>query len=282
AVFIPILLMGGLVGRLFREFAVTLSIAIIVSLIVSLTTTPMMCAKFLKSERGRAHGRLYRASESAFNWLLRHYDTSLSWVLRHTRLTVLVAAITVAVNIYLYTVVPKGFFPEQDTGRIMGALQADQDTSFQALQRKLAQFVSILKADPAVDTVVAFTGGNQGTTNADRLFMSLKPLAERKLNASQVMARLRPQLAAGPGASLFLQTVQYVRLGGRLSGAAYQFTLQGDDLHELNRWAPRMLRTLQTLPGLVDVNSDQQNRGLQAAVVIDRDSAARLGITTQM
>jgi multidrug efflux pump len=282
AVFIPILLMGGIVGRLFREFAVALSIAIAISLVVSLTTTPMMCAKFLKSERGRMHGRLYRANERAFAWLLRSYDASLSWVLRHARLTLLAAAITVCINIYLYMIVPKGFFPEQDTGRVMGAIQADQDTSFQALQQKLGQFVSIVKADPAVDTVVAFTGGNQGSTNTGRMFMSLKPLAERKLSAAQVMGRLRPKLGTVPGASLFLQTVQDVRLGGRLSGAAYQYTLQGDDLHELNHWAPRMLRKLQTLPGLVDVNTDQQNRGLQAAVTIDRDTAARLGITPQM
>jgi multidrug efflux pump len=281
AVFIPILLMGGIVGRLFREFAVTLATAILVSLVVSLTTTPMMCAKFLKPQQGVAHGRLFRASQRGFEWLLRGYEVSLSWVLRHARLTVLAAAITVCVNVYLYVIVPKGFFPEQDTGRLMGAVQADQDTSFQAMRHKLEQFVSIVTADPAVDTVVAFTGGNQGSPNAGRMFMSLKPLAERTLSASQVMARLRPQLAAVPGASLYLQTVQDLRIGGRLSGAAYQFTLQADDLQELNRWAPRLLHKLQTLPGIVDVNSNQQNRGLQASVVVDRDTAARLGITPQ-
>jgi len=282
AVFIPILLMGGIVGRLFREFAVTLSVAILVSLVVSLTTTPMMCAKFLKPDNGRAHGLAYRISERAFQWLLRSYEVSLSWVLRHARLTLLVAALTVCVNVYLYVIVPKGFFPEQDSGRVMGALQADQHTSFQALRQKLSQFVDIVMADPAVSGLVAFTGGNQGSTNVGRMFISLKPLAERKLGAAQVMARLRPKLAGVPGASLFLQTVQDLRVGGRLSGAAYQFTLQGDDLQELNLWAPRMLRKLQTLPGLVDVNSDQQNRGLQASLVIDRDTAARLGITPQM
>ncbi len=282
AVFIPILLMGGIVGRLFREFAVTLSIAILVSLVVSLTATPMMCAKFLKSQRGRRHGRLYRASEYAFERLLHAYEASLSWVLRHTRLTLLVAVITVCINIYLYVIVPKGFFPEQDAGRVMGAIQADQDTSFQALQEKLAQFVTIVKADPAVDTVVAFTGGNQGTTNTGRMFMSLKPLAERKIGAAQVIARLRPKLATVAGASLFLQAVQDLRVGGRLSNAMYQFTLQGDDLRELNHWAPRMFRKLQTGPGLVDVSTDQQNRGLEASVVIDRDTASRLGITPQM
>jgi multidrug efflux pump len=282
AVFIPILLMGGIVGRLFREFAVVLSVAIVVSLVVSLTTTPMMCAKLLKPQHGRAHGRAYRISERAFEWLLRSYEVSLAWVLRHARLTLLVAAITVCINVYLYVIVPKGFFPEQDTGRVMGAIQADQDASFQSFQQKLSQFVNVVMQDPAVDTVVAFTGGNRGATNAGRMFMSLKPLTERHLGAAQVMARLRPKLATVPGASLFLQTVQDLRVGGRLSGAAYQFTLQGEDLQELNLWAPRMVHKLQTLPGLVDVNSDQQNRGLQASLVIDRDTAARLGVTPQM
>jgi multidrug efflux pump len=280
AVFIPILLMGGIVGRLFREFAVTLSVAILVSLVVSLTTTPMLCAKFLKPQRREGHGRLYHVCERGFEQLLHWYETSLSWVLRHARLTLAVAIITVCINIYLFVIVPKGFFPEQDTGRLMGAIQADQDTSFQAMQRKLFQFVSIVKTDPAVDTVVAFTGG-QGSTNAGRMFMSLKPLAERKVSAFQVMARLRPKFAAVAGASLFLQTFQDIRIGGRLTGAAYQFSLQGDDLRELNEWGPRVLRKLQTLPMLLDVNSDQQNRGLQAAVEIDRDTAARLGITPQ-
>jgi multidrug efflux pump len=250
--------------------------------VVSLTTTPMMCAKFLRSEQGRAHGRAYRASQRVFDWLLQHYETTLSWALRHSRFTLLVAAITVCVNVYLYVIVPKGFFPEQDTGRVMGAIQADQHTSFQALRQKLSQFVNIVMADPAVSSLVAFTGGNQGSTNVGRMFISLKPIGQRKLSAAQVMARLRPKLASVPGASLFLQTVQDLRVGGRLSGAAYQFTLQGDDLRELNLWAPRMLHKLQTLPGLVDVNSDQQNRGLQASLVIDRDTAARLGITPQM
>jgi multidrug efflux pump len=282
AVFIPILLMGGIVGRLFREFAMTLSAAIAVSLVVSLTTTPMMCAKFLRSERGRAHGPFYRASERVFNGLLGCYERSLSWVLRHAPLTLLVAAITVCINVYLYAIVPKGFFPQQDNGRVMGAIQADQDTSFQALHYKLTQFVNIVKADPAVDTVVGFTGGSQGTTNTGRMFMSLKPLAERRASVDQVIARLRPKLATVPGASLYLQAVQDLRIGGRLGNAMYQFTLQGDDLRELNQWAPRMLHKLQTLPQLVDVSSDQQNRGLEASLVIDRDTASRLGITQQM
>jgi multidrug efflux pump len=282
AVFIPILLMGGIVGRLFREFAVVLSVAVAVSLVVSLTTTPMLCAKFLKSERDQAHGWLYRASGRALEGLLRGYEASLSWALRHARLTLAIAVITVCVNIYLYVVVPKGFFPQQDTGRLMGAIQADQDISFQAFQQRLVQFVDIVVADPAVDMAVGFTGGNQGTTNTGRMFMALKPLSERKVSVEQVMARLRPKLAAVPGASLYLQPVQDVRVGGRLSTAMYQFSLQGDDLKELNLWAPRLLHELQRLPELVDVSSDQQNRGLEASLVIDRDTASRLGLTQQL
>ena len=282
AVFIPILLMGGIVGRLFREFAVVLSVAVAVSLVVSLTTTPMMCARFLKSRRGEAHGRLYKASERAFDLLLGAYEKGLVWVLRHTRLTMLVTLITVCINVYLYVIVPKGFFPEQDNGRLMGAVQADQGTSFQSMHEKLAQFVSIVRSDPAVDTVVAFTGGNQGSTNAARMFMALKPIDERKLTAAEVMARLRPKLTTVPGASLYLQAVQDIRVGGRLSNALFQFTLQGDDLRERNRWAPRVQRKLQELPSLVDVSSDAQNRGLEASLVIDRDTASRLGITPQL
>ncbi len=282
AVFLPILLMGGIVGRLFREFAVVLSVAVAVSLVVSLTTTPMMCALFLKPRQESAHGRLYRVSERAFGWLLRRYEASLSWVLRHARLTMVVAAITVCINVYLYAVVPKGFFPEQDNGRLMGAIQADQDTSFQALRQKLGQFVDVVMADPGVDSVVGLTGGTQGTSNTGRMFIALKPVAERKLTAAEVIARLRPKLANVPGATLYLQAIQDIRVGGRLSNALFQFTLQGDDLRELNRWAPRMQRKLQTLPALTDVSSDQQNRGLEASVVIDRDTASRLGISPQM
>jgi multidrug efflux pump len=282
AVFIPILLMRGIVGRLFREFAVTLSAAVVVSLVISLTTTPMMCARFLRSTHGRAHGRLYRASERAFAALLHGYERSLAWVLRHARLTLAVAVATVCLNGYLFGVVPKGFFPEQDNGRLMGVIQADQDTSFQALQQKLAEFVRIVQADPAIDTVVGFTGGAGGTTNTGRLFMALKPLAERRLTADQVIARLRPKLAAVPGASLYLQAIQDIRVGGRLSNALFQYTLEDDDLQELTHWAPIVLRTLRALPELVDVSSDQQNGGLEASVAIDRDTAARLGITTRL
>ncbi len=280
AVFIPILLMGGIVGRLFREFAVTLSVAIAVSLIVSLTTTPMMCARFLKPEGRRQHGRLYSASERAFQWILRRYEAGLAWVLAHQRLTLALTLITVCVNAYLYVAVPKGFFPDQDTGRLTGSIQAAQNTSFQAMRGKVSQFAGIVMADPAVDAVVAFTGG--GGTNTARMFIALKPLAERKADANQIMARLRGKLSSVPGASLYLQSVQDIRVGGRVSNAQLQFTLQGDDLKELNRWAPRVLGQLQKLPELADVNSDQQNRGLEATLAIDRDTASRLGITTQM
>ncbi|MFN8627523.1 MAG: multidrug efflux RND transporter permease subunit [Candidatus Binatia bacterium] len=281
AVFIPILLMGGIVGRLFREFAVTLSTAIVISLVVSLTTTPMMCAKVLRAENPMTHGRIYRFCEGAFERLLHWYRTSLHAVLRHPRLTLAVAIGTAAINLYLFAVVPKGFFPEQDTGRLMGAIQADQDTSFREMQDKLSRFASIVGHDPAVDTVVAFTGG-QSSINTGRMYISLKPLSQRRINATQVMTRLRPQLATVPGASLYLQTVQDIRIGGRLTGAAYQFSLQGDDVRELNQWGPRVLRKLQSLDSLVDVNSNQQNRGLEAAVTIDRETAARLGVSAQM
>ncbi len=283
AVFIPILLMGGIVGRLFREFAMTLSIAIVMSLVISLTTTPMMCAQLLRSEHERPHGRLYRISERAFNALLHGYDVSLSWVLRHARLTLVVTGLTVALNIYLYVIVPKGFFPESDTGRMMGAIQADQDVSFQSLHDKLTDFVGTVMADPAVDAVVGMTGGQQGSAeNTGRMFLSLKPMADRRISMFDVMGRLRPKFAAVPGASLYLQSVQDLRIGGRLGNAAYQFTLQSDDLDELTKWAPRMLRKMQELPQIVDVSSDQQNRGLQASLAIDRDTAARLGVTPQM
>jgi multidrug efflux pump len=282
AVFIPILLMGGIVGRLFREFAVTLSIAILVSLVVSLTTTPMMCAHLLRAERGRRHGWLYRACERAFDRVLERYAAGLRWVLRHPRLTLVVAVLTVCVNIYLYVVVPKGFFPDQDTGRLMGGIQGAQDVSFQSLEKKLAQFVDIVMADPAVDTLVGFTGGQGGTTNTGRIFVALKPIEERKISAAEVIGRLRPKLAQVPGATLFLQAVQDIRVGGRMGNAAYQYTLQGDDLKELNDWSQRMLEELRKLPLLTDVNTDQQNSGLEAGLVIDRDTASRLGITTQM
>jgi multidrug efflux pump len=282
AVFIPILLMGGIVGRLFREFAVTLSIAIAISLIVSLTTTPMMCAKFLKSEAERVHGRFYRVSERFFNWIHRRYDTSLSWVLKHPALMLGLTILTICINVYLFTVIPKGFFPDQDTGRLNGSVQASQDISFQAMRQKLTQVVDIVMSDPAVDTVGAFTGGGGSTTNTARMFIALKSLSERKVSADQVIARLRGKLANEVGASTFLRPVQDINIGGRTGNATFQFTLQGDNLDDLTKWAPKMLERLRTLPQLADVNIDQQDRGLDAAITIDRDTASRLGITAQM
>lgn len=281
AVFIPILLMGGIVGRLFREFAVTLSIAIAISLVVSLTATPMMCAKFLKSESERAHGRMYRASERFFNWIRRGYEHALGWVLEHPPLMLGVTILTICFSIYLYTVVPKGFFPDQDTGRLTGTVQASQDISFQAMREKLTHVVDIIMADPAVDTIGAFTGGGS-TTNTGRMFIALKPISERKVSADQVINRLRGKLAREVGASTFLRPVQDVNVGGRVGNANFQFTLQGDNLDDLKTWAPKVLERLKTMPQLTDVNIDQQDRGLMASITIDRDTASRLGITAQM
>ncbi len=280
AVFIPILLMGGIVGRLFREFSVTLSVAIAVSLVVSLTATPMMCAKLLRPQSEAKHGRFYRASERGFDWVHKGYEKSLGWVLRHQRLTILVTLATMAATIFLYAKVPKGFFPQQDSGRLTGTIQADQDTSFQAMQKKLAQFVDTVMRDPNVESANGFLGG--GTVNAGRMFISLKPKDQRKLTADQVIAQLRGKLAHVPGATLVLQPVQDVRVGGRPSAAQYQYTLQGDNSDELLLWAPRVLGRLRRLPELTDVNSDQQNKGLEARLVIDRATASRLGITPQM
>jgi len=277
AVFIPILLMGGIVGRLFREFAVTLSAAILVSLVISLTTTPMMCARLLKPRTEEKHGWLYHGSERVFAYCLERYRITLDWALAHGRIMLLVLTATVCFNIYLYTIVPKGFFPQQDVGRLSGNIQADQSISFQAMRKKLANYVDIVRADPAVDNVVAFTGGGQ--TNGGFMFISLKPISERKLSADQVIARLRPQLAREPGASLFLQPQQDIRIGGRPSNAQYQYTLQSDDINELRAWEPRIRQALTKLPELADVNTDAQDQGLQTSLVVDRDAAARLGIS---
>jgi multidrug efflux pump len=280
AVFIPILLMGGIVGRLFREFAVVLSVAILISLVVSLTTTPMMCARLLRPEGAREHGRLYRAGERAFAAMLRWYEVTLAWALRHGLLMLALLAATVCLNVYLYLIVPKGFFPQQDTGRLFGNIQADQSISFQAMRRKLADFVEIVRQDPAVENVVAFTGGGQ--RNRGSMFVTLKPRGERGISADQVIARLRGKLAREPGASLFLVPVQDIRVGGRQASAQYQFTLQADDLDELRAWEPRVRRALGQLPELADVNTDQEDKGLQTSLIIDRDTAAKLGITPRM
>ena len=277
AVFIPILLMGGIVGRLFREFAVTLSAAIGVSLVVSLTTTPMMCAKLLRPLKDEAHGRLYRASEKAFDALRNFYAHGLRWVLRYQFLMLLVTIGTAALSVYLYIVVPKGFFPQQDTGRLGGSIQAEQDISFEAIRQKMNDYVAIIMKDPAVSTVTAFVGGG-GTANTGRMFIMLKPLEERKVSADQVIARLRGKLAHVPGATLYLQSAQDLQIGGRTGNAQYQYTLQSESLDDLNQWAPKVLAKLRQLRQLKDVNTDQQNRGLEAKVVIDRDTAARLGI----
>jgi multidrug efflux pump len=277
AVFIPILMMGGIVGRLFREFAVTLSAAIGVSLLVSLTTTPMMCAKLLRPLDTEKHGRLYRLSEGAFDRLLKSYDGALRWVLRHQALILIVTIATACLSVYLYILVPKGFFPQQDTGRLGGSIQAEQDISFQALRQKMNDYVAIIMKDPAVATVTAFVGGG-GTANTGRMFIMLKPLGERKASADQVIARLRGKLAHVPGATLYLQSAQDLQIGGRMGNAQYQYTLQSESLADLNLWAPKVLAKLRQLRQLKDVNTDQQNRGLEARLVIDRDTAARLGI----
>jgi len=282
AVFIPILLMGGIVGRLFREFAVTLAVAIFVSMLISLTTTPVMCAFLLEPHDARRHGWMYRANERVFDWILARYEGSLGWVLRHQAVTLAVAVITMGATIYLYVLIPKGFFPQQDVGRLTGTIQADQDTSFQAMSRRVAQFVEVVKQDPAVDTVVAYVGGGGGSLNSARMNVNLKDRSERTLSADQVIARLRGKLARLPGATLYLQADQDLRVGGRRSNAQYQYTLQGDNVAELNQWAPQVYNKLRTVAELADVNSDQQTHGLRASLVIDRETASRLGITPQM
>ncbi len=280
AVFIPILLMGGVIGRIFREFAVTLSAAVLVSLVVSLTMTPMMCARLLKPGDDLKRGWFYRTGEHFFTGLLSRYERSLGWALRHGPFMMLLLLATVCLNVYLYVVIPKGFFPQQDTGRLTGSIQADQNISFQAMQKKLVNIMNVVRQDPAVESVAGFTGGGQ--INSGFMFVSLKPRSERKDSADRVMARLRPKLAKEPGARLFLQPVQDIRVGGRSSGAMYQYTLQAEDLTELRTWEKKIRDALGQLPQLVDVNTDEQDRGLQTAVAIDRDAASRMGVTTAL
>ena len=281
AVFIPILLMGGYVGRLFREFAIVLSTAILVSLVVSLTATPMMCSRLLRHRLPSEHGRVYRWSEGVFALLLRGYQRSLARVLRHPAITLGVLLATIAANIFLFVIVPKGLFPQQDNGTIMGGFQGSQDASFPAMQAAAARIVNIIKEDPAVANVTVFTGGG-GAANSGSVFISLKPLAERRLSASRVVDRLRPKLAAVRGAFVILQAGQDLRIGGRSSRAQYQYTIQSDNLDDLVKWAPILLREMKKLRGFSDVDSDQQNNGLQASLVYDRATAARLGLTPQM
>jgi multidrug efflux pump len=278
AVFIPILLMGGIVGRLFREFAVTLTVAIGVSLVVSLTTTPMLCARLLVSEHERAHGWFYRAGERAFNAVLGLYDGALRWVLRHPQPMLLVTLAAVALSVSLYVKVPKGFFPEQDTGRLAGSIVAAQDISFPAMRQKLADFIAIVQQDPAVDNVVGFTGGS--SVNTGRVFAQLKDFDQRKgVTVDMVINRLRGKLARIPGATLFLQAVQDIRVGGHSTSAAYQYTLHSDSLPDLDEWSQKLLERMRTIPDIRDANTDQQIHGLESRLVVDRDSASRLGLT---
>ncbi len=278
AVFIPLLLMGGIVGRLFREFAVTLSVAIFVSMLISLTTTPMMCATLLRSREEEKRGRFYRMSEWVFDRILGAYERALACGFAASVSDfLLITLATIGTTIYLYIIVPKGFFPQQDTGRLTGNIRADQDTSFQQMNRLLARFATAVSADPGVDGVIAFAGG--GASNTSRMFVTLKPLKERKVTADELIGRLRKQLAQIPGATLILQPVQDLRIGGRASSAQYQYTLQGDNLNELSDWSDKMQEAMKKIHGVVDINSDQQNGGLQAGVKIDRDTASRLGIT---
>jgi hydrophobe/amphiphile efflux-1 (HAE1) family protein len=287
AVFTPILLMGGIVGKLFREFAVTLSVAIAVSLVVSLTTTPMLCAHFLKARDASKHGRIYRASEQAFNWLHSEYSSALRWVLRHQLLVLFIAVGTAALNVYLFMIVPKGFFPQQDTGRMGGRTMAAQDISFNAMSVKQKTLAQMVLDDPAIRSVTAFVGGGGpggGSNNVGNMFIALKPLEERpgRVTADEVINRLRRKLTSVPGATLFLQVQQDIQIGGRGSAAQYQYTLSDEDMNELNEWAPRLLQRARQLKQLRDVNSDQQNQGLGANLVIDRDAASRLGVTIAM
>jgi len=284
AVFIPILLMGGMVGKLFREFAVTLSVAIAVSLLVSLTATPMLCARFLKSRDESRHGRIYRASEQAFRWMQNEYAGGLRWVLRHQWLILGVTVSTALLNVYLFTVVPFGLFPQQDTGRMGGRTRASQDISFDSMKVKQRQLAQMVLDDPAIQSVTAFVGGGGpggGSSNVGNMFIALKPLDQRpgRVSADQVVNRLRKNLTSVPGAALVLQVQQEFQSGGRGSDAQYQYTLSDENLNELNTWAPQLLTRMRSMPELRDASTDQQNQGLAANLVIDRDSASRLGVS---
>jgi hydrophobe/amphiphile efflux-1 (HAE1) family protein len=277
AVFIPLLLMGGIIGRLFREFAITLTAAIVVSLCVSLSTTPMMCALFLKSAKDMKHGKLYLSSERVFQWSVATYARGLRWVLRHQPFMLVLTGATICLSVYLYVVIPKGFFPQQDTGLIAGNILGAQDTSFPVMQEKLKEYTDIVMKDPAVKATAANTGG--GAENTGRMQIELKPIGERKVTVDQVIARLRRKLAAVPGATLFLRAYQDITVGGRISSSQYQYTLSSENLSDLQVWAPRIEAKMRQLPQLRDIASDQQTRGLQATLVIDRDTASRLGIS---
>jgi multidrug efflux pump len=280
AVFIPLLLMGGIVGRLFREFAVTLSASILVSMIVSLTTTPMMCAYLLKNERTEKHGRIFTASEKVFDGVLSLYRRSLHWVLDHPALTLSVLFLTIVLNVVLIVKIPKGFFPVEDTGAISGRVQGPQDSSFPAMDNAIRQIGGVIKNDPAVANVIGFTGGS-GATNTGSFYVALKPQGARKGSASQIIDRLRPQLNRLPVASAFLQPVQDLRIGGRSGNALYQYTIQSDNVQDLSKWGPILQGAMKRLPGLQDISSDQQNGGLDELMSYDRVTAAKLGLTVQ-
>jgi multidrug efflux pump len=281
AVFIPLLMMGGIVGRLFREFAVTLSTAVFVSMIISLTTTPMMCAYLLKSEGAEKHGRMYMASEKFFDGMLSVYRRTLHWVLDHPTPTLIVLLITIVLNVVLIIKIPKGLFPVEDTGVIQGAVRGPQDASFPSMDNSVRQIGAVVKSDPAVANMIAFTGGG-GATNTGSVFVALKPLSERKNStAPQIIGRLRPKLGHLPGASAFLQAVQDLRIGARSGNAMYQYTLQSDTVQDLTHWGPIILNEMTHLPGLQDVSSDQQNGGLDELMTYDRVTAAKLGLTAQ-
>ncbi len=281
AVFIPILLMGGIVGRLFREFAVTLSVAIMVSLVVSLTTTPMLSAKFLEPYNLRRHGWFYRLGERALGWIAAEYERGLRWVLQHQKLVLTITVLTFVLNVYLYILVPKGFFPEQDTGRIGGQVQGQQDVSFPEMKKKVLALAEIVGKDPGVQDVTAFAGG-RGNTNSGFMFMSLKPDAERQKTgdtAQVIVNRLRPKVSNLPGAILYLQAFQDLRIGGRNSATEYQYTLTADSLKDLNEWGPKLMAALEKLPQIKDIATDQQQQGLRGQLVIDRATASRLGVS---
>ncbi|HTR43929.1 MAG TPA: multidrug efflux RND transporter permease subunit [Pseudomonadales bacterium] len=281
AVFTPILLMGGLVGRLFREFAVTLSTAIVISLIISLTTTPMMCSRLFRTKKDNRHGKIYNWSENAFAWLLERYRLSLQVVLRHPLITLVVLILTIAANVVLFIKVPKGFFPTQDNGTILGGIQGDMDASYQSMQQVTVRFARIATNDPAVQGVIAFTGGG-GPANNGFIYMALKPLQQRKVSSLQVVNRLRPKFGVVSGASVFVQPGQDLRVGGRQSAAMYQYSIQSENLDDIDKWGPILLEKMKKLRGFTDVNSDQENNGLQASLVYDRNTAARLGIPAQL
>ena len=278
AVFIPILLMGGIVGRLFQEFAVILSAAVLISLVISLTTTPMLCALWLRPLKIKTRSHLYHFTEQHTNRLLTGYEHTLRWALRNSPLVMLLLLCTIGLNIYLYTIVPKGFFPIQDTGRLSGTIQADQSISSQAMQKKLAYFVAILHQDPDIETVIGFTGG-QRSTNSGQLFATLKPLEERQLSVDKLMTRLRGKLKNEPGAQLILQSPQDLRIGARGSSALFEYSLQADNLEELRTWVPQIVKALSKRTELVDVNTNQQDNGQQISLQVDRDLSSRLGLS---